>query len=183
LRLARQAISFDPNFAAAYAVALHCYGERRDEGWITDDDLAEGKQYAVRSVEVGADDAFALARAANFFAVVLKDVRTADVIADRAMAVNPNLSDAWRQRGWISVLLGQHERAIEHFHFAMRLNPLDPQIHLVESALAHANFFLHRFEVALSWATKSMARRKNYLTAVRFALVSYAIWAVLPMFT
>jgi tetratricopeptide (TPR) repeat protein len=91
------------------------------------------------------------------------------------MAVNPNLSDAWRQRGWISVLLGQHERAIEHFHFAMRLNPLDPQIHLVEGALAHANFFLHRFEVALSWATKSMARRKNYLTAVRFALVSYAM--------
>ena len=35
LRLARQAISLDPNFAAAYGVALACYNQRRDESWIT----------------------------------------------------------------------------------------------------------------------------------------------------
>ena len=45
----------------------------------------------------------------------------------------------------------------------MRLNPLDPQIYLVEGGLALANFFLRRFEVALSWATKSLARQKNYV--------------------
>ena len=34
LRLARQAISLDPNFAAAYGIALDCYVQRRDGGWI-----------------------------------------------------------------------------------------------------------------------------------------------------
>jgi TolB-like protein/class 3 adenylate cyclase len=162
LRLARQAISLDPNFAAAYGLALDCYIGQEELGWITNDDVAaEGKQYALRAIEVGADDAFALARAANFFGRNLGDTGTADAIVDQAIAVNPNLSVAWRMRGWISAYLGQHEAAIEQFQYAMRLNPLDPEIYLVESGLGWANFFLRRFEVALSWATKALARQKT----------------------
>jgi adenylate cyclase len=176
LRLARQAISLDPNFSAAYGLILDCYVKQRDEGWITNDAAAsEGKQYASRAIEVGADDAYALARAANFFSLVLKDVGTADVIADQAIAVNPNLSEAWRMRGFVSAYLGRHEPALEQFHYAMRLNPLDPQIFLVEAGLGWANFFLRRFEVALSWVTKSMARNKNFGPAIAVAMVSYAM--------
>jgi len=175
LRLARQAISLDPKFAAAYGLALACYAQRGDEGWLKDDDVAEGKQYALRAVEVGADDAFALSRAGFFFAYQLKDTGTADVILDRAIAVNPNLSVAWRLRGFIDVYLGRHEPALEQFHYAIRLNPLDPEIHKVEYGLALANFFLRRFEIALSWITKSLARQKNFAPAQRFALVSYAM--------
>jgi adenylate cyclase len=174
LRLARQAISLDPNFAAAYGVALECYGHRRDEGWISDYDVAEGKQYAVRATELG-DDAYALARAALFSANVLINFGTADAIVDQALAVNPNLSTAWRARGWISAFLGRHEAAIEQFQYAMRLNPLDPLTHSVEAGLGVSNFFLRRFEIALSWATKSMARRKLYAPAARVALQSYAM--------
>ena len=57
----------------------------------------------------------------------------------------------------------------------MRLNPLDPEIYLVEAGLACANFYLRRFEIALSWATKSLARQKNYGAALRIAMVSYAM--------
>ena len=39
LRLARQAISLDPNFAAAYGVLLACYIQRKDANWIKDDDV------------------------------------------------------------------------------------------------------------------------------------------------
>jgi adenylate cyclase len=94
---------------------------------------------------------------------------------DQAIAVNPNLSDAWRIRGWISFWLGQHEQALEQFQYAMRLNPLDPRSYAAENGLAMANFCLHRFEIALSWATKSMARQKNYAPPVRCALASYAM--------
>ena len=38
LRLARQAISLDPNFSAAYGVATACYSWRYQEGWMKDDD-------------------------------------------------------------------------------------------------------------------------------------------------
>lgn len=175
LRLARQAISLDPNFAAAYGVILDCYAKLRDHRWITLDDFAaEGKQYASRAIEVGADDAYTLSRASLFFAYQF-DVRTADVIIDQAIAVNPNSPDAWRQRGLTSVFLGRHELAIEQYHYAMRLNPLDPQIYLAELGLACANFFLRRFEVALSYATKALARQNNFAPAMMFALISHAM--------
>lgn len=181
MRLTRQAISLDPNFAAAYGLALDCYIGQEELGWITTDDAAaEGKQYALRAIEVGADDAFALARAANFFGRNLGDTGTADAIVDQAIAVNPNLSIAWRMRGWISAYLGRHEAAIEQFQYAMRLNPLDPEIYLVESGLAFANFFLRRFEVALSWATKALARQKNYVPARGVATASYAMLGRIP---
>jgi TolB-like protein/class 3 adenylate cyclase/tetratricopeptide (TPR) repeat protein len=173
LRLARQAISFDPKFSAAYGVALNCYVHRRDGGWIKDEDVAEGRQFAVRATELG-DDAFALAIAGHFYANTLMDAETGDAIVDRALAINPNLAGAWVQRGWISMFIGRHEPALDQFLYAMRLNPLD-EIHRVEAGLAAANFFLRRYEIALSWATKSMARRKDYVMAQRFALVSYVM--------
>jgi TolB-like protein/class 3 adenylate cyclase len=175
LRLARQAISLDPNFAAAYGVILDCYAKLRDHRWITLDDFAaEGKQYALRAIEVGADDAYTLSRASLFFAYQF-DVRTADVIIDQAIAVNPNSPDAWRQRGLTSIFLGRHELAIEQYHYAMRLNPLDPQIYLAEQGLACANFFLRRFEVALLSATKALARHNNFAPAMMFAMMSHAM--------
>jgi hypothetical protein len=69
LRLVRQAISLNPKFAAAYGVALACFSQRWDESWMehVDEEIAEAKQYALRAVALGADDAFALSRAAHFF--------------------------------------------------------------------------------------------------------------------
>jgi adenylate cyclase len=175
LRFAQQSISLDANFSAAYGVALACYSDRYDQRWMEDERIAaEGKEYALRAVELGLDDAFALSRAALFFGL-FGDAGTADAIVDQAIAVNPNLSDAWRVRGWISLWLGQHEQALEQFQYAMRLNPLDPRNYAAENGLAMANFFLHRFEIALSWAIKSMARQKNYAPPARFALASYAM--------
>jgi adenylate cyclase len=182
LQLVRQAISLDPSFSAAYGVALACYSQRVDEGWIKEYDVEteEARKYAVRAVELGADDAFALARAAHVFGQLLKDGKTADAIVDQAIAVNPNLSEAWRIRGWISAYLGQHERALEQFQYAMRLNPLDPEMFKVEAGLAYANFFLRRFEIALSWATKSSSRQKNYHPALRMAVSNNAMLGRIP---
>jgi TolB-like protein/class 3 adenylate cyclase len=178
LRLARQAITLDPNFSTAYGVATACFATRYQEGQMKDGDelqIAEGKRYALRSVELGADDAYALARAAHFFGFVLKDAEKGDAIADQAIAVNPNSSVAWAMRGWISAFLGRHEAALEQFQYAMRLNPLDPSRYSAEAGMAAANLFLRRFEIALSWSTKALARKKPYATGERIAMVSYAM--------
>jgi tetratricopeptide (TPR) repeat protein len=46
-------------------------------------------------------------------------------LADRALALNQNLSHAWNARGTMSVILGEYERALDAFEKAARLNPLD----------------------------------------------------------
>jgi tetratricopeptide (TPR) repeat protein len=177
LRLVRQAISLNPKFAAAYGVALACFSQRWDESWMehVDEEIAEAKQYALRAVALGADDAFALSRAAHFFGQQLKDAETADTIVDQAIIVNPNLSEAWRIRGFISIYLGRHEAAAQQFQHAMRLNPLDPEIYKAETGLAMANLLLRQFEIALSWATKSLAHQKKYAIPVLFAAASSAM--------
>ena len=161
LRLARQAISLDPNFSARVWRALDCYvqlrDQRLDQRMMT---LPKASNMPSARSKFGADDAFALSRALAFFAYVLMDARTADAIVDQALAVNPNLAVAWRHRGWISVFLGRHEPALDQFQYSMRLNPLTRKLYC-GGGLAVANFFLRRFEIALSWATKSLARQKT----------------------
>lgn len=47
LRLARQAISLDPNFAAAYGLILACYVQQKDQGWMKDDDDTSCRRQAL----------------------------------------------------------------------------------------------------------------------------------------
>jgi TolB-like protein/class 3 adenylate cyclase len=176
LQLARQATSLDPQFAAAYGVALACFSQRFDQGFDFDDvHIAEGKRYALRAIEHGADDAFSLSRAAHFFGELVKDAKTADAIVDQAIAVNPNLAEAWRIRGWVSAFLGQHEAAVSQFQHAMRLNPLDPDIRKAEFGVAFANFFMRRFEITLFWTTKSLAHQREYAAAELYGMASLAM--------
>ena len=63
---------------------LACLNYQRNLGWLTHEDAAaEGKQYVSRAIEVGVDDADALSRSAAFLGVILRDVKTADLIADQ----------------------------------------------------------------------------------------------------
>jgi Predicted integral membrane protein len=58
-----RAIELDPNFASAYGMAARCYVQRTSGGWVTDraQESAEAERLARRAVELGKDDAVALA--------------------------------------------------------------------------------------------------------------------------
>jgi adenylate cyclase len=176
LRLAQQAISLDPNFAPAYGVVLTCCDVQRTEGWADRERLfVLGKQYASRAIEFGADDAATLVQAAHFFASITKDTETGYALVNRAIALNPNLYDCWRSRGWINLWAGQPERAMDDFNHAIRLNPVDPRSQSTDGGLAAAHLFLGQFESAVSWALTSLARQDNYSPALRVGVASYAM--------
>jgi TolB-like protein/Tfp pilus assembly protein PilF len=176
LKFAQRAIELDPNSAAAHALAAHCYMQRKIAGWKFDDNQAsEGKRYAIRAVELGADDAYALAYAAQYYGFVLKEFDTADALISQALAVNPNLFVACLLRGWISSWMGEHEAAVEQFHHAIRLSPIDPQMFLAEGGMAITLFLLHRFDDALAWNTRALARYPNYLPGLRYSPAMYAM--------
>ena len=63
LRLFNRAIELDPDFAAAYGRAASCYVPAKTNGWIsvTANEIAEVTRLAQRAVELGKDDAMALA--------------------------------------------------------------------------------------------------------------------------
>ena len=47
-------------------------------------------------------------------------------MVEQAVSLNPNLAIAWNCRGWVALMCGEFERAIESFDRMIRLSPLDP---------------------------------------------------------
>src|SRR5258705_864751 len=102
LRLFNSAIELDPDFAAAYGRAAVCYVWAKSEGWIsvTAKEIAEVTRLAQRAVELGKDDAVALAAAGWALVYVVRDLGAAGLI-DRALVLNSNLAEAWFYGGWV----------------------------------------------------------------------------------
>src|SRR6266516_5967665 len=154
LRLFNSAIELDPDFASAYGRAAFCYVIAKANGWIsvTPSEIAEVTRLAQRAVELGKDDAIALAAGGYALAFVVRDLGGGAALIDRALVLNSNLAEAWFYGGWVKNYLGEPEPAIERFARAMRLSPLDPRVTATRAGTAHAHLFLGRYDEAASWA-------------------------------
>jgi tetratricopeptide (TPR) repeat protein len=139
------------------------------------DEIAEAARLARRAVELGKEDAIALAIGGIALAYVVGDVEDGAAAIDRALVLNPNLAAAWHFSGWVSVYLGEPDRAIEHSAHAMRLSPLDPYAVGMETAMAFAHFFAGRYDEAWSWAEKAVRGEPRFLPAIRIAAASSAL--------
>jgi TolB-like protein len=177
LRHFRRAIELDPEFASAYGMAARCYSARKAAGWVTDRklEIAEAEGLARRAAELGRDDALALCTAGLVLGYVVGDLDDGAALTDQALALNPNLAWAWLFSGWVKVLHGEPEVAIERFARAMRLSPQDPQIFNFHMGTAAAHFFAGRYAEALSWAEKAMREQPNYILSTSMAAASGAL--------
>jgi TolB-like protein/class 3 adenylate cyclase len=177
LRLFNSAIELDPDFASAYGRAAHCYAIAKVNGWIsvTANEIAEVTRLAQRAVELGKDDAIALAAAGWALVYVVRDLEVGAALIDRALVLNSNLAEAWSFGGWVKNWLGEPEAAIERFARAMRLSPLDPSLLRMRSGTAHAHFFLGRYDEAASWAAMALQDSPGYQPGLRIAAASNAM--------
>jgi tetratricopeptide (TPR) repeat protein len=162
LRLFSRANELDPDFASAYGRAAHCYVFRRAEAWGTDraHEIAEAARLARRAVELGKDDAVALATSGFALAYVVGDLDAGATFTDRAFMLNPNLWLAWICSGWTKTFIGEPDATIERFARAFRLNPVDPRPGALIGT-AHAHFMAGRYDEAAQWAAKTLRERPD----------------------
>ena len=177
LRLFYRAIALDPNFASAYGMAAFCYGMLKTRGWMTDrsKEIAETARLAWRAIELGKDDAVALNTAGFALAFVVHDLDAGTTFIDRALALDPNLAEAWSRSGWARIWLGEPDVAIEHLARAMRLSPLDPLMARLRATTAYAHFFAGSCDEASLWAEKSLRERPSSINALHMAVASNAL--------
>jgi TolB-like protein/class 3 adenylate cyclase len=177
LRLFNSAIELDPDFASAYARAASCYVMAKINGWFsgTPNEIAETTRLAQRAVELGKDDAIALATSGHALVYVVRDLEVGAALIDRALVLNSNLAEAWNWGGWVKNWLGEPERAIERFARAMRLSPLDPRLTSMRNGIAFAHFFLGRYDEAASWAAMALQDSQGYQPGLRIAAASNAM--------
>jgi TolB-like protein/class 3 adenylate cyclase len=177
LRLFNSAIELDPDFASAYGRAASCYVWAKNNGWNSDtaNEIAEVTRLAQRAVELGKDDAFALAAGGYALVYVVRDLEVGAALIDRALVLNSNLAEAWLWGGWVKSFLGEPETAIERFARAMRLSPLDPFVTGMRSGTAFAHFLLGRYDEAASWAAMALRENPDFQPALRQAAASNAM--------
>ena len=177
LRLFNSAIELDPDFASAYGRAAFCYAIAKTNGWISDtaNEIAEVTRLAQRAVELGKDDAIALAASGWALAYVVRDLGVGAALIDRALVLNSNLAEAWFFGGWVKNWLGEPELAIERFARAMRLSPLGPWVTPMRTGTAHAHFFLGRYDEAASWAAMALQDNPDFQPGLRIAAASNAM--------
>ena len=177
LRLFYRAIELDPDFASAYGRAASCYARLKADGWIvvTPKEITEVMRLTQKAIELGRDDAIALAASGWALAFVVRDLGAAAALMDRALVLNSNLAEAWRFSGWVKSWLGEPEAAIERFARAMRLDPLDPRMSGMQSGTAHAHFFAGHFNEAAAWAAMALQDNPNFQPALRIAAASNAM--------
>ena len=177
LPLFYQAIEHDPDFASGYAMAAACIFWSKFNGWVADRSqaMAEGARLTRRAIELGKDDAVALARGGHGVANFVGDVDSGIALIDKALLLNPNLAAAWFLGGFVKIMQGEPDNAIERIGYAMRLSPLDSEMYRMQGGTALAHLFAGRYDEAARWAEKALRDLPSFLIIVCVMAASHAL--------
>jgi TolB-like protein/class 3 adenylate cyclase len=154
----KQALERDPDYGAAYAMAASTLMfEQAISGVpLAGEALADAIRLAQLASRTGSDDAFTLARSAHVLTYLGGEYDRGAAMVEHAVALNPNLAIAWYSRGWVTMMCGEAERAIESFDRMIRLSPLDPLRVSAWNGSSFAFFSLGRYEDGCVSAAKSI---------------------------
>jgi TolB-like protein len=150
LSLLEQAITRDPRYGPALAWAAFCCVRLVVDGRSEDReaDRLKGTDFARRALEVAGDDPGVLANAAHALAYFGEDVGAMISLVDRALALNPNYARGWHISGYLRLLAGQPDIAIEHTEAALRLSPR-ARVGSSLGNIGYAHFASRRFDEAV----------------------------------
>jgi TolB-like protein/class 3 adenylate cyclase len=174
LKLFGAAMDLDPNFVPAIGQTARCYTLRKTNNWTIDPEreTAETARLAHRVREIGWEDAVALSRAGFALGRVVLEWDEARTFLDRAVMLNPHLSTAWQFSGLLKAYAGESQSAIECLERAMRLSPLDPGLHTMQTATALAYFVGGDYVTSFAWADKASHEGPTFLPAHRLVAVN-----------
>jgi adenylate cyclase len=161
LRLTHRALELDPRFGLAAALAGVRHMQNVLLGYANDPqfDRKEAVRLSRLALSLDDSDPETLAMASVISAYMVGDCESEIEMADRAVALNPNSFLVWAGRGHVCRIAGVPEEAVRSFERAMRLSPVDPQLHTTLVGLGAALIELGRFDEAIVAGKK--AQRQN----------------------
>jgi adenylate cyclase len=168
----KKAFELDPDYSAAYAMAAGTLVTQQGARGVPLS--AEMRADAIRLADTGSrlgdDDAFVLAISGHVLTYLGHQYDRGAAMVEQAVALNPNLAIAWFSRGWVALMCGEGERAIESFDRMIRLSPLDRLRIGAWNGSSFALYQLGRYEEGCAVAMKSIQLVKNAHTLGAFAI-------------
>jgi TolB-like protein len=177
LRLFRRAIELDPGYAPAFGMAAYCYVQRKGNRWASDrsQEVADALPLARRAVDLGRDDAVALATGGYTLAFVGGEQDIGNAYVDRALILNPNLPYGWFADAWLRIWRGQPETALRHFAHVTRLSPFESMMAQIKSSIMFAQSMLGQYDKACSLAEQVLRENPDLHMGLRFGAASFAL--------
>jgi TolB-like protein/tetratricopeptide (TPR) repeat protein len=175
LGLLEQAIAIDRHYGPALALAAGCYMQFVNFGWAEDPETVRGKavDLARRALQVAGDDADVIAGAAMILAVFGEDIGTMTALGDHALALNPSCARGWYHSGFLRLMAGEPNRAIEQAEMSLRLSPLT-RSGPVYTMIGASHFLSRRFDEAIAKLLLALEVTPNSPVAFRYLTACYA---------
>jgi tetratricopeptide (TPR) repeat protein len=174
--LLRDAVSLDPNYALAKALAAVCIGVRGVQGIsLSKGETDEGIRLAREALDGAWDDPSVLELAGWGLSELAHDHEAGLAALDRALLLNVNSAQALRLSGWVRLHSGDPRTATEQFSRAIRLSPLDPHITYVFCGLGMAHMMAGDYDEAVKFGKQAAREQPRNALAQRIIAASLAL--------
>jgi adenylate cyclase len=147
------------------------------QNWTTDRNQ-EGRvaeECAHRALEIDPNSALALTMLGNVRTNHHRDPVGAEALYDQALAINPNESWAWLQKGNALSFRGEGAAAMQHIERAIGLSPLDPAKHFYQSLYAGAALTAGDYERAITAARASLRLNREHVSTFRVLAIGLSM--------
>ena len=150
--LLRQAITLEPEYAAAHAWYAHWHVLLVGQGWAKDPavGIAQAGRLAERAIMLDPQDAKALTIAGHVRAFLHHRLREATALHERALTLNPNLAMAWSLSSVAFAYIGDLDEADRRIHRYKTLSPLDPHAFFYDIPLIIVALLKHDHATAVA---------------------------------
>ena len=176
IREARDALKIDPGSVPA----LHAIAYARGTMVLLfaedpQDDIREAVSAAARAIELDSMDALGYALRGWSALNGAQIDRYPEALADarRAHEMNPNDVFVLWCLAWLESAVGEHERAIEHGHQILRLNPRDSRSHDIYHMLGFVSFGAKKYAEGIGWELRALNDRPGMIQPLAVLSMCY----------
>jgi adenylate cyclase len=175
LRLVEQASALDPTYPLPKALAAWCYAQRMTYMRSPDPeaDRLRALTLAREAASLDSNDPMVLTVLSAAYAIV-GQFDLALTAIEKALALDPNSAWAWLRSGWANHYADNSDKAIAHFHRAMRLSPLDPMHFNALVGIGATHFGRDQYDEAIRWIEKGLHEKPDAAWTYRLLTAAYA---------
>ena len=143
--------------------------------WAEDLETARRKavNLARRALQVTRDDASAIASAAMVLAVFGEDIGTMMALVDDALTLNPNSARGWYHSGFLRLMTGKPDQAIELAEISLGLSA-SSRAGAAHTLIGASHFVGRHFDEAVEKLLLALEETPNFPVPYRYLAACYA---------
>jgi adenylate cyclase len=176
IRLLRDAIALEPDYAIAWSALAYCLAWRVSHGWSTMGEVGEeALHYTRRALGLDKNNSDALAIAARLVVYIHQRYDEALALATGAIESNPSSAFAYTQKAWVHLHAEEPIAGQEAARYAVRLSPRDTMNYDTWHGLAFAALLNGAFQEGVDAARRAVQYNPAHVPAVRTLAAALAL--------